>query len=128
MLSDAEARLFFRQQYQDQRHALIVAKRVLRRRPGDRQGARAALLHDIGKIGIRLGPVSRSIATVADALRIPLRGRYLRYRTHGPIGAQLLAAAGSPRFVVEFARLHPGPVAPGLDEGRWEALLSADHG
>lgn len=51
--------MFFDQQMQDQRHALAVARRVLQHRAGDREAARAALLHDVGKIGIHMGAVSR---------------------------------------------------------------------
>ncbi len=128
LLTGAEAELFFRQQYQDQRHALVVARRVLRQRPGDKEIAAAALLHDVGKVGIGLGAVQRSIATVADGLRIRLRGRYEQYRRHGPIGADQLAEVGASELSVSFARLHPGPVPAGLDEDRWQVLLYADHG
>lgn len=128
MLGRDEAALFFRQQMQDQRHAVTVMRRVLARRPGDRMVARAALLHDVGKVGIELGAVRRAAATVADLLHVPLRGRYLRYRRHGAAGARELERLGAPAFVVAFAREHPGEAPPGEDAAAWRELLDADHG
>jgi putative nucleotidyltransferase with HDIG domain len=128
LLDPGESALFFEQQMQDQRHALIVARRVLRRRPGDRQAARAALLHDVGKIDIRMGAPARSLATVLDLAGLPLRGRWQRYRRHAALGAEMLEEAGSHPLVVEFARRHPGPVPEGLDAEAWDVLLESDHG
>ena len=79
-LSAPLAAWFFRQHPADQRHAWIVAARVTASRPEDHAAVVAALMHDVGKIDAGLGALTRSLATVADALHIPLRGRWKRYR------------------------------------------------
>jgi hypothetical protein len=119
--------MFWEQSSQDQRHGLVVARRVLEDLPGDRSAAVAALLHDVGKRGIGLGAVHRSVATVMSGLRLPLRGSYRIYRNHGSIGADALAAAGAEDLTVAFARHHPGPPPPEVDPVRWRVLLDADH-
>ncbi len=86
----------------------------------------AALLHDVGKRHARLGAIGRSIATVFDAVGIPLTTPMSRYRSHGSIGAAELSAAGFDGLVVSFAANHPGPAPEGIDEDRWAALLEAD--
>ena len=50
LLTPEEAELFWSQHPADQRHAIEVAHRTLRSRPGSRTLARAGLLHDIGKL------------------------------------------------------------------------------
>lgn len=126
-LPEALAELFFRQSPADQRHALAVADRVRRARPDDDAAFVAALLHDVGKVEADVGPIARSIATIMDALRLPLPHSWRRYRRHGEIGAHMLAAAGAPPVAVAFARHHPGPVPDGVDEETWRALGAADH-
>lgn len=126
-LGEDEAALFWDQQYQDQRHALDVATRVVAARGHDRVAIRAALLHDIGKRHSRLGAVSRSLATVLDAAQLPLPARLAAYRSHGPLGARELAACGCEPLVVEFAGRHPGPAPDGIDPTQWNALLEADN-
>ena len=128
MLRPVEAELFWQQSRPDQRHALIVARRVLRRRPGDRVAGAAALLHDIGKRSVNLGAVRRSIATVLGRGKLPMTAAHRAYRDHGPRGAIDLEDAGCGVLVVEFARCHPGPPPDGIDPDQWRALLAADHG
>lgn len=127
LLADSESSLFWRQAMQDQRHGLDVARRVLIARPGDRLAARAALLHDVGKVGIGLGAIQRSLATVLDAFGVPLRGAYETYRRHGIVGAEHLQTIGADDLVVSFARHHPGPPPNGADSQQWQVLLDADH-
>lgn len=127
LLDGPAAAVFFEQADADQRHALLVARRVLVRRPGDRTAARAALLHDVGKRGLGLGAVQRSLATVADLLRLPVPAAYRAYVAHGPIGARHLEAIGADELAVAFARHHPGPPPEGMDPERWNAILEADH-
>lgn len=128
MLADREAPLFWEQAGPDQRHALIVARRVLVERPGDREAARAALLHDVGKRALGLGALQRSLATVIIRLGLPLGENYRAYHEHGRIGASDLEAAGADGLVVAFALHHPGPAPPDVDPEQWRALLEADHG
>lgn len=125
-LADDEAALFWKQQYQDQRHALEVAARVAAVRGDDRVAIKAALLHDVGKRYSRLGAFSRSLATVLDATGLPLPDRMAAYRAHGSLGARELEACECEPLVVEFAGRHPGPAPVGIDPARWRALLEAD--
>jgi putative nucleotidyltransferase with HDIG domain len=127
LLSPAEAELFWSQHPADQRHAIDVARRALRSRPGARTLARAGLLHDIGKSEVELGAIGRSLATVGDAAGIRLRGRFGRYRRHGELGAAVLESAGVEPLIVAFAREHPGPAPEGFDRADWAVLLDADH-
>jgi hypothetical protein len=118
---------FFRQHPADQRHAWIVAQRVAANRPEDHAAAVAALMHDVGKVEAGLGPIARSLATVAEALRIPLRGRWKRYRDHGDIGGAILEECEAGGLAVAFARHHPGPPPPDVDPAAWADLAAADH-
>lgn len=127
LLTPAEAELFWSQHPADQRHAIEVAHRALRTRPGSRTLARAGLLHDVGKSGVNLGAIGRSLATVLDAAGIRLRGRFARYRRHGELGAEVLESVGVEPLIVAFAREHPGPAPDGLDSADWAVLLDADH-
>ena len=124
----------------DRRHAVGVARhaRAALGPRATRPVVAAALLHDVGKIDSALGPVRRSLATVAGlaagheaALRWRRRGgpwgRVGRYLCHDEIGATLLASAGSDGLTVAWAREHH------LPPGRWtvpadvgEALKAAD--
>lgn len=122
LLPSELADLFFSMQPEDQRHALDVYRRA------DSQDlAQAALLHDVGKSISRIGPISRSLATVADALHLPVKGGWRLYLDHGAIGADLLEVAGADDLAVEFTRNHPGPVPHGTDPDAWHRLTNADE-
>jgi hypothetical protein len=126
-LSARCAELFWKQSVPDQRHAVIVARRVEAAFPGDREVIEAALLHDIGKWRPNPRAVSRSIATILDLLHLPMTKRMSAYRDHGPRGAADLEQARCGDLAVEFARLHPAPPPEGFDARRWNALMSADE-
>ncbi|MBT8198702.1 MAG: hypothetical protein KJP12_05435 [Acidimicrobiia bacterium] len=119
--------LFFDQSPQDQRHALSVAREAQRLGGGD-EVIVAALVHDVGKRHADLGAVGRSLATILQIMRLPMRGRYLRYRSHGSLGADDLRTASAPGLAISFAELHPQPAPDDVDSGDWEILLAADHG
>lgn len=151
-LSGPEADLWTRQSNADRRHALGVARQVARdigeADVGDaaRPVLAAALLHDVGKTDACLGTWGRTAATIAamalgrhrvagwagrsagwrlGALRSGAwRARAGRYVSHDRLGAELLEAAGSDRFVSTWAREHH------LPPSRWTlppALTSALH-
>ncbi|MEN8235013.1 MAG: hypothetical protein ABFR89_08860 [Actinomycetota bacterium] len=120
------AELFWKQCTPDQRHAVDVARRAQDSLPGDVEVIEAALLHDVGKQGAGIGAISRSIATVLDALHLPMTNRMRLYRDHGEGGATDLEDAGCGPFAVAFARHHPSPAPEGFDPERWQALLDAD--
>jgi hypothetical protein len=127
LLRPEEARLFFRQSAADQRHALEVARRVRVTLADDAEALTAALLHDVGKIESGLGPVARSLATLAELFRLPLPPRWRSYREHGPRGAARLERIGACRLAVDFARHGSGARPAGVDEARWAALVDADN-
>ena len=128
LLTEAEAALFWRQRYEDQRHGLDVARRILHGLPGDREVAAAALFHDVGKIGVRIGATGRSLATLFSKVGLPRPRAYRAYLDHGRLGATALEDVGSARLAVAFARHHPEPAPASLDPDRWQVLLDADHG
>jgi len=127
LLAAAEGELFWRQAPADQRHAYETMRRCPRHQT-DRTVLAAALLHDVGKTLVDLGAVGRSLATIADVVRIPLRGRFATYRSHGALGAVLLETAGAAPLAIEFARRHPHPDPAGCDPVAWRILLEADNG
>jgi hypothetical protein len=125
-LLPGELALWQRMSPADRRHSLAVARRVDQSWP--HAGATpqpviaAAMLHDVGKIEAGLGTFRRVFATIAGAAtggrrasawaaeRGPMRrvGLYLR---HAPIGADLLAGAGSDALAVTWAREHHLPAS-----------------
>ena len=139
-LVPGEVALWRRMSGPDRRHAVGVAHRT-----SDALGAAAtrpvlaaALLHDVGKVESALGPVRRSLVTIAGlaagheraqgwADRDGAVGRAGRYLCHDRIGADLLERAGSDGLTVSWAREHH------LAPDRWtvprpvgEALKAAD--
>ncbi len=103
ILRDREASLFWAQQIADQRHAHRVATRALSGLGANRDALAAALLHDVGKRHSRLGPIGRSLATVAGRLHLPMPGAWRLYLDHGRLGAADLRDVGAPSLAVAFA-------------------------
>jgi len=118
--------MFWAQQKADQRHGLVTARKLMASAPDDLELIRAGLLHDVGKSGMRISAVGRSLATLADLAGLPLPARYRRYRDHGPIGGAALAELGVEPLAVAFAWRHPGAPPPDMDARRWQLLLEAD--
>jgi len=125
-LRDACARVFWTQGHADQRHAVTVARRVEHLLGDDDEAIEAALLHDIGKRTANTGAITRSIATVLDAARLPMTAKMRAYRDHGPHGAGVLQEAGCGSLAVAFAREHPAGPPDDVDPVRWNALIEAD--
>lgn len=91
-LADPEWALWAQMAAPDRRHAVLVARRFVARRPAATRAEMAgALLHDVGKIDAGLGTLARVLATVVG----PRTERFRRYHDHERIGAGLLEAAGS---------------------------------
>jgi hypothetical protein len=49
------------------------------------------------------------------------------YRDHGDTGSWELAALGSDRLIVDFARHHHGKRPASIPEETWEVLMVADQ-
>lgn len=123
-LLPAEVVLFRRMKPADRRHAVGVARRVVRELgdEADRPVVAAALLHDVGKIESGLGVYGRTVATLsAVAIRgddevikawTRTRGFTRRvglYLQHPRLGGDLLAIAGSDPLTEAWAREHHSP-------------------
>lgn len=115
---------FFAQSDADQRHGYAAASAVLAEAPARLDLIRAALVHDIGKRHARLGPLARSLASVAIRLRLPLPARWELYRDHGPLSAAELA--GAEPVVTDFARHHHGTRPTTIPPADWDVLVRAD--
>lgn len=127
LLREGEEPLFWGQPGPDQRHGLEAARAVLRRAPGRRDLARAALLHDVGKQAARLGIPGRVLASALGQIGIRPPGRMGVYLRHGEEGARMLERAGAEDPVVGFARHHHGRRPPEWDPRDWELLQWADR-
>ncbi|MEA2002835.1 MAG: hypothetical protein U9N84_13255 [Actinomycetota bacterium] len=124
-LTAEQSRLFWEQDPIDQRHAFDVFRRVEERLSGDGEAATAALLHDVGKRHSDVGAVGRSLATVLDAIHLPLPGDWRRYRDHEALGAADLEEIGAGELVVAFARGRAGR-PESVDPDVWDTLVAAD--
>lgn len=115
-LLPGEQQLFARLSRADQRHALQVLQRFNLRMPtATVEARRAALLHDIGKVGLQLGVLARVLATIVG----PRTRRFADYHAHESRGAAMLERAGSSQATVNLVR--------GVgDAGVLAALRSAD--
>lgn len=126
-LNSSEADLFWQQQHTDLRHAHDCARYVAERRPDRPDLIRAALLHDLGKRGSRLGPIGRSIATLLALLGIRGSQRHHSYNRHSDEGAEILANAGAEEVVVVYTRHHHSGRPESFDPDDWDLLMTADR-
>jgi hypothetical protein len=115
----------------DRRESVQVARRLEAslaggEYEGDERYVAAALLHDVGKIDCRLGPIGRALATMAGGVaghemapawqkRGGIARRFGLYLRHDEIGAVRLQMAGARAEAAEWAGAHHHPE-------RWDAL------
>lgn len=97
-LSSRELMLWRQMGNVDRRHAVLVARRFLLRRPeATRAEMVAALLHDVGKVHSGLGTTARVLATVIG----PRTARFRAYHDHEAIGIAMLRDAGSDPVTID---------------------------
>ena len=136
-LPPAEYALYARMPRRDRRHCLDVHGRLVAAGVDDPLLLRAALFHDTGKVDQRGRPVPllwygglvvfrrlwpRAYARLAASPR-SWRRTFFYYAHHGPLGAELARAAGSPPEICAILR-HYHDDAP---TGRAAILQRADE-
>lgn len=117
LLPDAEYSLYLRMDPRDRAHACAVARRLISLYPdATPELRRAALLHDVGKVGTRFNPVARVLVALYTPARIPaaprltgLRGAWQVKRHHDAYGADLIRQAGGCRRVAAIVAGHHHP-------------------
>jgi hypothetical protein len=124
LLDGRWAALFWEQPVIDQRHAIDAARFVLARRPGDRDLAQAALLHDVGKRHAGLGVPGRVVATILAIVRIPAPGRFGVYLDHARRGAADLVTADE--LTIAYALHQDGERPAAVPPDAWILLKEAD--
>ena len=121
-LSPDEQRIWTRMPVYDRRHSLAVARRVERAlagsvHAGDPRWLGAALLHDVGKLDAHLGPLRRSLATLAGAaagddmadawsLKRGVTRRFGLYLRHPELGALHIRVVGGSEVAARWAEVH----------------------
>ena len=127
-LTIPEAALFYELPRDEQRHSIVVAKKMLSvvRSPSadveERALAKVGLLHDIGKSAIRLGILDRALLVLLKNFAPSLYGRFALagsregtfgffrkvhvHKEHARLSGILLRAAGTEERVVKLVELH----------------------
>ena len=133
LLSDGELQLFLPLDARDRRQAVDVMRWLLQRTEPSTDLLAAALLHDVGKRGIRLRDRVAFVLLEAVSPRLVDRlgaerdARWRRalwtLRHHARLGADLLAGAGTRPRVVALVADHTGAAGDDAELG-W--LIAAD--
>lgn len=130
-LSAAEFRLFARLPAQERAHGVEVARRLLAHTPGARpELVRAALLHDVGKLGSPQFVLWRVVTHLLPEADLPpeprlpgLAGARQARTHHAAYGAQLIRSVGGSEAVARLvARHHDGAAS-----GELARLKAADE-
>ncbi len=117
LLSETEYKLYKTMDVRDRTHACAITRRLLTRYPDASRELRcAALLHDVGKAGVRFNPWLRILAALYTPRRVApeprlsgVLGAWQLKRHHDRYGAALILAAGGDARVAELvARHHTG--------------------
>jgi len=129
-LNIKEAALFFSLPEFEQKHGVVVAKKMLITVKGAknmklRKLARLGLLHDIGKSAARLSIFDKSILVVFHKILSPLYDlmaglgknerslgilrKFYVHKHHGEIGAEILLKIAEEKDIVEEIRSHDYP-------------------
>ena len=137
-LSKKELILFHKLAIADQFHSMQVAKSALELKNKLRLNidskliTRAALLHDIGKLGIRLSLLDRVLPVIMTRISVKLsrmlgqkysdklvfRGFFI-YWHHQYRGAEIALESGLEPQIVELIRMHQEPISEQDDKLLW---------
>jgi len=136
VLSPEEYALFAGMPVGDQQHAICVWRALTWPEECPEALARAALLHDVGKVGGGLNLLVRSACVVLDALAHPTLRRLAAddpgsrrypfhvYLAHGALGAELCRQADSPKEVVALVHYHDAVDPPEMNATLREMLAA----
>lgn len=127
-LTIPETALFNQLPRDEQKHSIIVARKMLKIAHGpqadvdERVIAKVGLLHDIGKAAVKLGVMDRSFLVImrrvfkvlydkiAESGESPASGTFARkfyvHREHAGIGAALLKNAGTEGTIIQIIEHH----------------------
>ncbi|SRR5690554_4314498 len=113
-LEEGEARLFLSLPPQERAHGIEVAQRLLARSPGAAPPlVRAALLHDVGKLGTPQFVLWRVLTHLLPQSRVPaeprlrgLAGARQARAHHADYGARLIRQAGGSEAVARLVERH----------------------
>lgn len=126
-LNIKEAALFFSLPEFEQKHAVVVAQKMLSaaaaiREVDQRKLVRLGLLHDIGKSAVRLSVFDKSVLVVLHRLLSPLYDLFAKWgkkekafvmfrkfyvhKHHGSIGAEILSRIAEEKDLIEEIRSH----------------------
>ncbi len=120
-LAPPEAELYRQLSVPERAHAIEVARCVLRRRPEASAAlVRAALLHDVGKLGSPHHVVWRVLTHLLPEPDLPprprlrgLAGARQARQHHAAYGAELIRRAGGGADVADLVERHHDPTEPG---------------
>ncbi len=133
VLSQDQRALFARLQPGEQKHALIVYRRLLEKGENQPDLLVAALLHDVGKLRYRMNPLERSMVVLVKAVlpkkallwgELPTtnweslpswRKAFIVAAQHPEWGAELAREAGVSILTENLIRQHDQPCSQGPD-------------
>lgn len=110
-----EQELFFRLQISEQKHCINVAYAIRDKEitPKKEYLIKLALLHDIGKIKLKLTPIDKAMIVILDKVTKGKARKYTRYKKikvyyhHGEMGYELLKEIGGyDEHFLEIIRKH----------------------
>jgi putative nucleotidyltransferase with HDIG domain len=132
-LNESEYELFLRLSEQEQKHSVKVAMDVQREcrrlHISENDLIKTALLHDIGKIYIRLNAIDKSIMVLADKftrgkIRKLKNSKKIRvYFDHGTIGCEMLKNSGLSDRVLYLIKNHHNDI---IDDEELDILKRCD--
>ncbi|SET16105.1 HDIG domain-containing protein [Natronincola peptidivorans] len=112
-LSPQEQELFFQLRKSEQRHSLNVAYGCYSEAPENTSLIKAALLHDIGKIGSNLTLINKSFVVIAKNLNLKenmtpaFLNKALYYKNHhGELGYEMLLKLGLEEKILLLVKNH----------------------